>query len=75
MDYAQTAANARVVGLEVAKFINSILIEKFNISASTVHVIGHSLGAHVAGYVGERVPNMLRITGNLIVKRFYCEIE
>ena len=30
---------------------------------SRVHVIGHSLGAQTAGYVGSRVPGLGRITG------------
>jgi thioesterase domain-containing protein len=28
-----------------------------------MHVIGHSLGSHVAGYAGERLRNLGRITG------------
>ena len=31
----------------------------------TVHVIGHSLGAQMSGWVGERVPGLGRITGSL----------
>ena len=31
--------------------------------AKDVHIIGHSLGAHIAGYAGERVPGLARITG------------
>jgi hypothetical protein len=32
-------------------------------SAQNFHIIGHSLGAHTAGYAGERIPNLGRITG------------
>jgi len=30
-----------------------------------VHIIGHSLGAHIAGYAGERTQNLGRITGSI----------
>nr|XP_042898983.1 pancreatic triacylglycerol lipase [Parasteatoda tepidariorum] len=45
--YAQAASNTNNTGIE----------------PQTVHVIGHSLGGQIAGYVGERVPNLGRITG------------
>lgn len=32
-------------------------------NAADFHVIGHSLGSHIAGYAGERVKNLGRITG------------
>jgi len=31
----------------------------------TIHVIGHSMGAHIAGHVGKNLPGLDRITGNL----------
>lgn len=51
--YTQAANNARLVGAEIARLIKS-LVNKTSTSLSMIHLIGHSLGAHVAGYAGER---------------------
>ncbi|XP_065364464.1 phospholipase A1 VesT1.02-like [Calliphora vicina] len=42
------------VGQDVAKFVD-FLNEKFQMSFDSLVVIGHSLGAHVAGYCGKTV--------------------
>ncbi|GIY38430.1 inactive pancreatic lipase-related protein 1 [Caerostris darwini] len=60
--YEQAVANTRVIGAIVAKMIK-FLIKEAGISPESVHLIGHSLGAHTAGYAGERIPNLGRITG------------
>nr|BCX71429.1 adult-specific protein A1 [Ischnura senegalensis] len=60
--YPQAVSNTRVVGLEVANMVNSLMDRKGG-SASGFHLIGHSLGAHTAGYAGERIPGLRRITG------------
>ncbi|XP_043911461.1 inactive pancreatic lipase-related protein 1-like [Protopterus annectens] len=60
--YLQAVHNIRVVGAEVAYFID-ILEEQFGYSASRVHIIGHSLGSHAAGEAGKRKPGIARITG------------
>ncbi|KAL5015897.1 hypothetical protein ScPMuIL_005486 [Solemya velum] len=60
--YTQATANTRVVGAQTAQLILS-LIANANSSALRTHVIGHSLGAHIAGYTGERVSGLSRITG------------
>ncbi|XP_033005455.1 inactive pancreatic lipase-related protein 1-like isoform X2 [Lacerta agilis] len=60
--YTQASNNIRVVGAEVAYFVN-VLQSKYGYSPSMVHFIGHSLGAHAAGEMGRRVPGVGRITG------------
>ena len=52
--YSQSAANTRLVGLEIAQLIES-LVANAGARAEDFHVIGHSLGAHIAGYCGESV--------------------
>ncbi|KAK7116823.1 pancreatic lipase-related protein 2-like [Littorina saxatilis] len=48
-DYYRATANTRVVGAQVAT-----LIKTLGVDPAIVHLIGHSLGAHVAGYAGEK---------------------
>jgi hypothetical protein len=61
--YTQSAANTQVVGRSLANLVN-LYINKGLIRADDVHFIGHSLGAHIAGYAGERItPKIGRITG------------
>lgn len=60
--YAQAANNARVVAAQVATMI-TFLMGNYKQKADKFHIIGHSLGAHVAGDVGSRIPGLARITG------------
>ncbi|KAM4670188.1 inactive pancreatic lipase-related protein 1-like [Amazona ochrocephala] len=60
--YTQASNNVRVVGAEIAYFVNT-LVDNFGYSPANVHIIGHSLGAHVAGEAGKRHPGIGRITG------------
>ena len=61
-DYSQAAANTRVVGALTANVIRKM---KGYAKARyrDIHLIGHSLGAHIAGYVGERISGLGRISG------------
>ncbi|BET00023.1 Triacylglycerol lipase [Nesidiocoris tenuis] len=59
--YVQATANTRLVGLELAYFIN-YLKNNTGLNPGDVHIIGHSLGSHIAGYAGERVTGLGRIT-------------
>lgn len=56
--YSQAAANTRLVGMEVAR-----MVEGLRLDPARVHIIGHSLGAHIGGYAGERLPGLGRISG------------
>lgn len=60
--YTQATANTRLVGLELAYLIQK-LQDNHGLHPEDVHMIGHSLGAHTAGYAGEVIPNIGRITG------------
>jgi pimeloyl-ACP methyl ester carboxylesterase len=60
--YNQATANTRVVGEEIAALITS-LNRVLGTTNSNYHLIGHSLGAHIAGYAGSRLPQLGRITG------------
>ncbi|KAG8435844.1 hypothetical protein GDO86_013698, partial [Hymenochirus boettgeri] len=60
--YHQAVNNIRVVGAEVAYFVN-ILLRDFKYPPHKVHLIGYSLGAHAAGEAGKRQRGIGRITG------------
>lgn len=60
--YTQATANTRVVGAEIALMIETLQKLK-DVSPMDCHIIGHSLGAHIAGYAGERLNKLGRITG------------
>jgi len=64
--YSQAAANCRLVGAQIAHLIE-VLHNEVGLAYSYVHIIGYSLGAHVAGYAGralrERGHPIARITG------------
>ncbi|CAF3042763.1 unnamed protein product [Rotaria sp. Silwood2] len=61
--YTQATANTQIVGAEVSLLINE-LISDHEADPSLIHIIGHSLGAHAAGYAGSKIsPQLSRITG------------
>ena len=60
--YTQATANTQIVGAEIAKLIKAMCAKFTNLSPADFHIIGHSLGAHIAGYVGKRVKGLGRIT-------------
>lgn len=60
--YNQATANTRLVGAVIARMLN-VLKDDFGCDTNTIHIIGHSLGAQTAGYIGQRVPGVGRISG------------
>ncbi|KAK2835570.1 hypothetical protein Q5P01_016054 [Channa striata] len=61
--YVVAAQNTKAVGQEVARFIDWIE-ETTNMPLKNIHLIGYSLGAHVAGFAGSHATNKVgRITG------------
>uniref|UniRef100_A0A1I8GCF6 Lipase domain-containing protein n=1 Tax=Macrostomum lignano TaxID=282301 RepID=A0A1I8GCF6_9PLAT len=64
--YNQATSNTRVVGAVVARMLRW-LHSRFGVDLDNVHVIGFSLGGHIAGYVGRRLRErgtpLGRITG------------
>lgn len=59
--YVQATANTRLVGAEIAYMIK--FLQKKGLKTKDVHLIGHSLGSHTAGYAGRATKNLGRITG------------
>ena len=62
LKYNQAVANTRLVGAQVGLLLKALEKDK-QISPSKVHIVGLSLGAHVAGYAGKAVPGVARISG------------
>jgi len=51
VNYLQVASNTRIVGAELARFGNFLLKKGQN--KSSLHLIGHSLGAHIMAYLSK----------------------
>ncbi|GFS13714.1 pancreatic triacylglycerol lipase [Elysia marginata] len=60
--YSQAVANTRLVGAQLAALLET-MVQARNADMARVHIIGHSLGAHIAGYAGASTPGLGRISG------------
>ncbi|ODN05759.1 Endothelial lipase [Orchesella cincta] len=59
--YFNSAFNTRIVGERVGEFIVYLRKTKFIKTFKSVHLIGFSLGAHVAGYAAKHVKKVAKI--------------
>lgn len=65
--YAQAVANIRLAGAATGYLLH-MLAEYYEVPLSSIHLVGHSLGAHLMGYAGDfvkkrRIQKVGRITG------------
>lgn len=59
--YPQAVADTRLVAAEVSLLIGEMV--KMGADIDSLWLIGHSLGAHTVGFVGQNTPGIGRITG------------
>ncbi|RXG68319.1 Pancreatic triacylglycerol lipase [Armadillidium vulgare] len=67
-------ANTKVVGAEIAHFINT-LKKEFSFDTKKGHCIGHSMGGYVCGYAGQGVDKLGRITALDLGPREVLEVN
>lgn len=68
--YSISRSRVPEVAATVAEFLDN-LNQRYGVKLEDVHVLGHSLGAHIAGIAGYKVTTgkIGRITGNMIISR------
>ncbi|XP_054710963.1 uncharacterized protein LOC129220557 [Uloborus diversus] len=62
LPYTKAASNTEQVGEEIAVLMRE-LMGRYGAKPEKFHLLGHSLGSHVAGYVGEHIKGLRRISG------------
>lgn len=60
-NYDGAAANTEIVAAVTVQLLQVMILR--GARAQNIHLIGHSLGAHISGYIGRDIPNISRISG------------
>lgn len=55
--YYEAVMNTRVTSRRIADFLQTAH-DQYGMAYEDAHLIGHSLGAHVAGFAGKNIKNM-----------------
>ena len=63
IDYAAAVGNTQYVADLLAQFVELLTSCSDQVDAKNFHFIGHSLGAHISGFVGYSLRTLGRITG------------
>lgn len=59
--YNQAVANTVIAAAVTRQLLETIIAK--GVQPQQIHLIGHSLGAHISSYVGRQLPNLGRISG------------
>lgn len=57
--YPRAVANTRIVASYATRFINDKLLGEAQVNPRRIQLIGHSLGAHLAGFIGKNTRSKL----------------
>lgn len=71
--YISAAANTQLVGRQLALLIMEMI--SVGVNPSNIHIIGFSLGAHIAGYAGRAVQKKRIKIGRITGKYFQTKID
>ncbi|KAK7504091.1 hypothetical protein BaRGS_00004823, partial [Batillaria attramentaria] len=64
VNYLQVVANTRLVGKMAAAMLRRLM--QIGAPSQSFHLIGHSLGAQIAGYIGSEISEIGRISGKCL---------
>lgn len=72
--YTQAVANIRLVGAMTAHLLADLARYTANHNLKHVHCIGHSLGAHLSGYIGYTLQKVSDLNERSKKKCFFYDV-
>lgn len=74
LTYAVAKIRAKYIGYDIAKVLRKITYDMTQ-GVENIHLIGHSMGAHIVGFTGKNLTNQIpRITGSMVSCLNYCDL-